>query len=307
MREEIPALLGGERLDRIVAMITDVTRALAAELVDDGSVQVDGKVVTNRSVRIPAGAVVEVGAIPAPVDHTPMGDDDVVLDLVHVDDDVIVVDKQPGLIVHPGSGNPTGTLVNGLLARFPEIAGVGDPARPGVVHRLDKGTSGLLMVARSPAGYAGLVEQLSARTVARRYDTLVWGVPRSSAGMVDAPIGRSRREPTRMTVSSEGREARTRYQVVADFDQPEKLARLECRLETGRTHQIRVHLQAIGHPVVGDQRYGGARTSVPVGRPFLHAAHLGFTHPVTGEEMAFDAPLPPDLATVLEGLHPTPS
>ncbi len=191
-------------------------------------------------------------------------------------------------------------MVNGLLARFPEIARVGDPHRPGIVHRLDKGTSGLLAVARSQAGYEGLVAQLSARTVARAYDTLVWGVPGSSQGMVDAPIGRSRRDPTRMSVASNGRDARTRYEVVTSrFSEPDAASRLTCRLETGRTHQIRVHLSAIGHPVVGDHRYGGARKHVAVDRPFLHATHLGFTHPVTGEELSFDSPLPPDLVAAL--------
>jgi len=307
MREQIPPALAGERLDRIVAMVTDLSRTAAAELVDAGEVTVDGRVVTARSHRVPEGAIVEVDSDGPVAPVGPVGDAGVELHLVHVDDDVVVVDKQPGLVVHPGAGNHDGTLVNGLLARFPEIATVGQPDRPGIVHRLDKGTSGLLMIARSAAAYEGLVAQLGARTVARAYDTLVWGIPASVAGMVDAPIGRSKREPTRMSVASDGRAARTRYEVVATYDEPEKIARLRCRLETGRTHQIRVHLQAIDHPVVGDRRYGGVRASVPVGRPFLHAAHLGFTHPVTGEEMAFDAPLPPDLATVLEGLHPTPS
>ena len=302
MREEIPTLLGGERLDRIVSMLADISRTRAAELVADGLVLVDGVPVTARASRVPTGAIVEAPDQDAIVAAAPVGEPAIDLVVVHADADVVVIDKPPGLVVHPGSGNLDGTVVNAVLARFPEIAGVGDPDRPGIVHRLDKGTSGLLAVARSAVGYESLVAQLSARTVARAYDTLVWGIPASGGGMVDAPIGRSRRDPTRMTVSADGREARTRYEVVATYDLPEPLARLTCKLETGRTHQIRVHLQAIGHPVVGDRRYRGAKPSLPMDRPFLHAAHLGFEHPVTGEHLAFDSPLPPDLAAVLESL-----
>jgi 23S rRNA pseudouridine1911/1915/1917 synthase len=299
MADEIPAALGGERLDRLVSMLHDVSRARASDLVASGAVLVDGAVVTDRSLRVPAGALVAVSGAASVAPELPAGEAGIELEVVHADDDVIVIDKPAGLVVHPGAGNPGGTVVNSLLQRFPEIADVGDPDRPGVVHRLDKGTSGLLAVARSAAGYEGLVAQLSARTVARAYDALAWGVPESSQGMVDAPIGRSRRDPTRMTVAADGREARTRYEVVATFDAPEPAVRLTCRLETGRTHQIRVHLSAIGHPVVGDHRYGGAKGVVALDRPFLHATHLGFTHPVTGEHLAFDSPLPPDLVAVL--------
>jgi len=299
MREEIPALLGGERLDRIVSMLCDISRTAATALIDDGDVRVDGAVVTTRSARVATGSIVEAPDATVVAGGGVEAEPDVPLTVIHADDDVIVVDKPAGLIVHPGAGHPTGTLVNAVLARFPEVAGVGDPARPGVVHRLDKGTSGLLAVARSEAGYTGLVAQLSARTVSRAYDTLVWGIPDSTAGLVDAPIGRSKREPTRMAIATGGREARTRYEVIESFRSPDRLSHLVCRLETGRTHQIRVHLEAIGHPVVGDRRYGGARTSLPLDRPFLHAAHLGFTHPVTGDELAFDAALPADLAKIL--------
>src|SRR5439155_23772111 len=172
-----------------------------------------------------------------------------------------VVDKPPDLVVHPGAGNAAGTMVAGLLARFPELAGVGEADRPGVVHRLDKGTSGLLVVARTPAAYESLVGQLSSRSVERRYRTLVWGWPEPTTGLVDAPIGRSRRDPTRMAVAAGGREARTGYETERRYHEPVEAALLECRLETGRTHQIRVHLAAIGHPVVGDARYRGARSS----------------------------------------------
>jgi 23S rRNA pseudouridine1911/1915/1917 synthase len=191
--------------------------------------------------------------------------------------------------------------VNGLLALDPGIANVGDPARPGIVHRLDRDTSGLLVVARTPQAHARLVAALSERRVERAYDALVWGVPDARRGVIDAPIGRSVHRRTRMAVRGEGRAARTRYEVVREFSRP-KVALLDCRLETGRTHQIRVHLAAIGHPVVGDATYGGARQSLPLDRPFLHARHLAFDHPVTGERVEVDEPLPPDLQAVLDGL-----
>jgi len=222
--------------------------------------------------------------------------------VVFADDDLIVVDKPAGLVVHPGAGNPAGTLVQGLLARFPEVAAVGDPQRPGIVHRLDKGTSGLLLVARSPVAYAALVAQLAEHQVSRGYQALVWGELDADRGLVDAPIGRSARTRTRMTVSATGKQARTRYEVLATYHDPVVVSRLECRLETGRTHQIRVHLAAIDHPVVGDARYGGARASLVVGRPWLHAAALELAHPVSGEPLSFHSALPPELTEVLDRL-----
>jgi 23S rRNA pseudouridine1911/1915/1917 synthase len=221
---------------------------------------------------------------------------------VFADDDVIVVDKPADLVVHPGAGNDRGTMAAGLLARYPEIVDVGDAERPGIVHRLDKGTSGLLVVARTQRAYESLVAQLGARTVDRRYTALVWGHPDPPTGLVDAPIGRSRKDPTRMTITAEGREARTGYELRHRYTQPVEVALLECKLETGRTHQIRVHLAAIGHPIVGDPRYRGARTKFPMTRPFLHAQRLAFDHPVTGERVSFDAPLPPDLDATLARL-----
>ena len=197
---------------------------------------------------------------------------------------MVVVDKPPGLVVHPGAGNPDRTLVNGLLHRFPELAGVGDPARPGIVHRLDAGSSGLLVVARPAAAAAALVEQFAAHTAGRRYDAVVWGHPDAPHGIIDAPIGRDPSDPLKMAVVVDGKRARTEYQVVErDARRPAELARLQCTLETGRTHQIRVHLAAVGHPLVGDPTYGDRRTTLGLRRPFLHAAELTFDHPATGE------------------------
>jgi len=296
----VPAAVEGERLDRVVALLTGLPRARAAELVAEGKVSLDGRPAGARAARVVAGATLEVDVPDDIEDDGAVGPDPSVdVPVVHEDEAVIVVDKPAGLVVHPGAGHRDGTLVGGLLARFPELAGVGDPVRPGVVHRLDRGTSGLLVVARTPAAYDDLVAQLAARTVERRYVALVLGVPEPRSGVVDAPIGRSPRDPTRMAVAATGRPARTHYRVESAFEEPVAAARLACRLETGRTHQVRVHLAAIGHPVVGDARYGGDRPTLPAPRPCLHAARLGFRHPSTGERLAFESAVPADLEEVL--------
>ncbi|MCU1345805.1 MAG: rluD [Acidimicrobiia bacterium] len=301
--EVIPEALDGQRVDRVVAMIGSVSRAVAADLIAQGAVTLAGEVVAAGSARVKLGQElsVEFGSTTEEVALEP--DPSVVFEVVYADDDVIVIDKPQGLVVHPGSGHLTGTLAQGLLARYPEIAGVGDPARPGIVHRLDKGTSGMVMVARSPRAYDSLVGQLSTHTAGREYLALVWGHFTSPNGIVDAPIGRSRRDPTKMAIVAHGKIARTRYEVAAEYEYPEALALVRCWLETGRTHQIRVHLAAIEHSVVGDPQYRGARRAMPVDRPMLHAARLSFEHPGTGEPMSFESPTPADMAAVLSTLR----
>ncbi|MDZ7673643.1 MAG: RluA family pseudouridine synthase [Acidimicrobiales bacterium] len=299
---QTPHSLAGERLDRVIAMLCELSRHDAATLIEAGEVRVDGTVQPRRSFRLDEGQVVELDLPAAGPDAEVVADATVDVAVVHDDDEVIVVDKPAGLVVHPGAGHPTGTLVHGLLARFPELAVVGDPDRPGIVHRLDRDTSGLLVVARTPEAHATLISALQRRAVTRGYHTLVWGHLDQQHGLVDAPIARSPREPTKMAVVRGGREARTEYDVRTRHDRPVPVTELTCRLETGRTHQIRVHLQAIGHPVVGDPRYGGARASLPAPRQFLHAEHLAFVHPGTGATLAFDSPLPADLADVLRRL-----
>jgi 23S rRNA pseudouridine1911/1915/1917 synthase len=301
--ETVPGPLDGERIDRVVAMVTGASRTLVTDWLTSGLVRRNGVVATSRSARVVEGDLIEVDVDldAAPAELVP--EPDVVVPVVYEDDDLLVIDKPAGLVVHPGAGNPTGTMVQGLLARYPEIAGVGDPERPGVVHRLDKDTSGLMLVARSQAAYEELVAMLAAHEVERCYLTLVWGVPEARSGMVDAPIGRSTREPTRMVVSAQGKEARTRYDVVEAFTDPVPCALVECRLETGRTHQIRVHMSAIGHPVVGDDRYRGVRPAIATPRMVLHSAQLSLDHPVRHDErLSFTSPLPADLAAVVEGL-----
>jgi 23S rRNA pseudouridine1911/1915/1917 synthase len=302
MREVVPRALDGQRLDRVVALVTGGSRAEAAALVDEGAVTVGGSPVTTRSHRVAEGDMVDIDLPDRPAEIELAADPSVPVPVVHEDADLIVVDKPAGVVVHPGAGQGSGTLVNGLLARYPEIRDVGQPDRPGIVHRLDKGTSGLLVVAGSAPAYDRLVAMLGRHEIDRRYRTLVWGTVASPSGLVDAPVGRSGRERTRMAVTVRGKPARTWYDVVRTFHQPVEVTELVCRLETGRTHQIRVHMASIGHRVVGDGRYGGDRQSLPLPRPFLHAEHLGFDHPITGEVLTFTSPLPDDLAQVLARL-----
>lgn len=302
----VPDALAGQRLDRVVAIVGDLARAEAGQHVDVGAVWVNGAVVTQRSKRVKLGDEIVVHVTRADAAAGLIGEPSVDVPIVYVDDDVIVIDKPAGLVVHPGSGNQTGTLVHGLIARFPELLEMahGDQAdRPGIVHRLDKGTSGLLMVARHPRAVENLIEQLKSRSVSRHYQALAWGRFTSSSGLIDAPVGRSGSDPTRMTINTHGREARTRYSVMRAFEQPDPCTLVECWLETGRTHQIRVHLTAIGHPVIGDGRYGGSRSNtIASPRPWLHAFSLAFTHPLSGERMSFSSPIPADLAEVVAGL-----
>lgn len=308
INERVGAALDGMRLDRAVALVADVSRAVAARLLREGKVRLDDAVVASGARRVTLGESLALDFEP-PAKARPTPEPDVVFDVVFEDSDVIVVNKPPELVVHPGAGHDRDTLVNGLLSRYPGISTVGDPERPGIVHRLDRGTSGLLVVARSDLAYQSLVEQMRSRRVERVYSCLVWGHLDASSGTIDAPVGRSRRNPLRMTVTDRGRPARTHYEVERRFDRPAAASLLACRLETGRTHQIRVHLKAIGHPVVGDRAYGaGASGTVAAGasltcpRPFLHAMSLAFSHPSSGETVRAAAPLPDDLSAVLASL-----
>ncbi len=314
---EVPALLAGLRADRGVAMVANVSRSEAAALIAAGRVLVDGEVVTVGRTTLREGTTLTVHAH-GTRDEAVAAEPGVRFEVVHADELVAVVDKPAGLVVHPGAGHGAGTLVGGLLARFPELAdlvaaGVCAPDRPGIVHRLDKGTSGLLAVARTADAYHSLVAQLAARTMGRRYLALVAGHVVDDRGAVDAPIGRSARTPTKMAVTAGGKPARTTYTVlgrrgggargsggVGDDPSTAPTTLLELALDSGRTHQIRVHMAAIGHPVIGDARYGRPDARLGPARFFLHAAELAFTHPGTGEPMAFSSSLPEDLRNYLD-------
>lgn len=307
--ERIPEALDGQRIDRVVALISDISRRQAARLIDGGQVELDEAVVRKASLRVAVGALVSFEVEDEP--DSLVGDPDIDLDLAYADEDVLVVNKPAGLIVHPGSGVVSSTLVHALLARYPEVLAVGEADRPGIVHRLDKGTSGLLMVARTALAYESLVAQLSERTVERRYRALVMGHLETDHGLIDAPLGRSPRDATQRAVIAGGRPARTHYEVIdralAKGERALAVTSVYCRLETGRTHQIRAHLSAIGHPVAGDTTYGGVAEldeSGTLQRPFLHAERLGFDHPRTGERMTFSCPVATDLVAIEETLQP---
>jgi 23S rRNA pseudouridine1911/1915/1917 synthase len=281
----------GSRLDRALAGRKEIgTRSLAERLLRDGAVTVDG-VSQPKSHRLEAGARVEVTL---PDESGGLQPEPVTVRTVYEDPHLVVVDKPAGMTVHPGAGASTGTLA----AQLPALGAEGgdDPERPGIVHRLDRDTSGLLVVARSEEAYRALQRAIRDREVARSYLALVRGRPRSRSGRIEAPIGRDRRDPTRRSLDTdEPRDAVTRFEVLELL--PEH-ALLDVRLETGRTHQIRVHLAAIDLPVSGDPTYG-VRGDVGLERQFLHAHALRFAHPVTGEDIDVDSPLPADLATAL--------
>ena len=283
-------------------------------LIEEGRVQVDARVV-KAGHRVREGERVEVAMPAAPREG--LAPEPVALTVVFEDRDVLVVDKPAGMVSHPGAGRLVGTLAAAALAHAPEMAGVGSPRRPGIVHRLDKGTSGLIVLAKTQAAYDSLTAQLARRTVTRRYLCLAQGVMRRDQGTIDAAIGRDPRSRIRMAVVRDGKGKRgvTHYRVLERFGTgPAPITFAECRLETGRTHQIRVHLAALGHPLLGDDTYR-ARRAAPRGDPMLttlieqlggvalHAASLAFLHPTTGAPAQFSCPLPDRMTRILSHLH----
>lgn len=293
---EIPAELDGERADKVVAVLAGVSRARAAELVARGEVRVDGLVVSGRN-RVPSGAWIEFPAPPPPEELEPEVVD---FDVAYEDADLLAVDKPAGLVVHPGAGRRHGTLAAGLLTRFPELRGVGEEGRWGLVHRLDRDTSGLLLVAKSMVVHRALTEALRRRRIQREYLALVQGTFSIPRGTIDAPIGTDPRRPMLRALVPDGRPSVTHYRLRRQWSEP-GVALLDVTLETGRTHQIRVHLAGIGHPVIGDRQYGG-RDPIRAPRLFLHARLLRFEHPVSKTEIEIESPLPVDLRRVLDEL-----
>ncbi|MCH8801897.1 MAG: RluA family pseudouridine synthase [Chloroflexi bacterium] len=288
--------MGESRLDRYLAELnTGLTRSRLRRLIVEGRALVNGEL-AKPSHKVRAGDRVTL-SVPPPR-PTDLMAQDIPVTVVYQDQHLVVIDKPAGLAVHPGPGHPDNTLVNALLALCPDIQGIGGEIRPGIVHRLDKDTSGLMMVAKTHQAHNNLSDQIKARQVTKGYLALVEGVPAPAQGKVDAPVGRHPRRRTRMAVVVGGKEARTSYRTREKF-QGHSL--LELYLETGRTHQIRVHMAHIGHPLVGDTTYGHA--SPLVDRHFLHAFHLGFKHPVSGESLEFQTGLPSDLTPALDALR----
>jgi 23S rRNA pseudouridine1911/1915/1917 synthase len=290
---ELSADDSGERLDVFVTRRLDgLTRSRVRRLIDDGHIQVDGEV-AKASLRLEEGQKVSV-ALPEPTPSAAQPEP-IPLDVIYEDADLLVINKPPGMTVHPAPGHATSTLVNAVLAHSHDLSGIGGVIRPGIVHRLDRDTSGIIVVAKNDAAHTALAGQLKERQVEKTYVALVEGTPKPAEGVIDAPIARDPRNRQRMAIVEGGRDSVTSYRVVERLS---GVSLVEARPKTGRTHQIRVHLAAIGHPIVGDRVYG--HISPLAGRQFLHASRIVFAHPATGARMELEAPLPSDLRDVLE-------
>ena len=306
--QEFVVKRGGDRLDLFLAGTgSGLTRSQVGRLTEEGYVLLNGSVPkAGRKLR-PGDRILITVPLPRPVKLTP---EDIPLNIVYQDSELLVVDKPAGLTVHPAPGHPSHTLVNALLALCPDLQGIGGEIRPGIVHRLDKDTSGLMVVAKSSGAHLGIGNQIRRRTVRKGYLALARGRVQPAEGRIDAPIGRDRGNRKRMAVVPGGREASTSYKVLRYFhgESEERAADcsyLEVFLKTGRTHQIRVHMASIGHPLVGDALYGkkSAVLATRLDRQFLHAHILGFRHPATDEYLEFSSPLPADLRSLIEALE----
>ncbi|GAB4394475.1 MAG: RluA family pseudouridine synthase [Kiloniellaceae bacterium] len=319
-RHEVTAApeAAGGRLDRLLAeALPQLSRSRLKALIEEGRVSSGGRAVTSPSAKVKAGqtfAIIVPEAQPAA-----LAAQAIPLEILYEDKDLIVLNKPAGLVVHPAAGNPDRTLVNALLAHCgPELTGIGGEQRPGIVHRLDKDTSGLMVAAKTETAHHGLVEQFAARSIERSYLALVWGLPRPAEGTITGNIGRSPRNRKKMAVLQRGgRPAETDYRVLKVF-QGGAVSLVECRLKTGRTHQIRVHMAEAGHPLLGDPLYGRGGTgsrrarSLPegaqaalaaLGRQALHAKTLGFQHPRSGDVLQFESELPPDIGALISSLE----
>ena len=294
----VPVDLAGERIDKVIATVLDLSRGRVKEIIDKGSATVDGLPVRSGARAVPGTSI---SVTVEDIDENLAPDPSVDFDVVHEDGDIIVVDKPVGVVVHPGSGRSMGTLANGLLDRFPDLEGVGQQDRWGIVHRLDRDTSGLLVVARTQRSYDRLVDMMRKRSITRRYLAGVAGGFTNATGTIDAPIARDPSNPTRMGIERTGREAITHYRRLAQWTDRD-VTLLSVMLETGRTHQIRVHMRAIDRPVLGDSAYGRRGIVGDPGRPWLHARQLTFDHPT--QELTIDlvSQLPRDLSASLDTL-----
>lgn len=288
--------VAGERLDKAVSLLNEeLSRSQAQQMIKDGHILVNGqgtktnyKCSTDDKIEISFPEPEELDVLPEEMD----------LDIYYEDGDVLVVNKPKGMVVHPAPGHASGTLVNGLMAHCKDLSGINGVLRPGIVHRIDKDTSGLLMVAKNDMAHESLVNQLVEKTVTRKYQAIVHGTIPHDYGTVDAPLGRDPKDRQSMTVVDGGKHAVTHFHVIHRY---KDFTHVECQLETGRTHQIRVHMKYIGYPLAGDPKYGPRKT-LEIGGQALHAGVLGFMHPRTGEYMEFEAPLPAYFSELLEKL-----
>ena len=288
----------GVRLDAFLSADGALTRSQAARLIAEGRVRVNGKPAA-KSARLSGGETVTVD-VPQ-LRETALPPQNIPLDVVYEDDDVIVVNKPTGLVVHPAPGHPDGTLVNALLHHCGDsLSGIGGEKRPGIVHRIDRDTSGLIIAAKNDAAHLALSAQLKDHSLSRTYECLVTGNMKQDSGTVDAPIGRSSADRKKMAVVPTGRRAVTHWEVVARYP---GVTHLRCRLETGRTHQIRVHMAYIGHPILGDTVYGAKKPVPGLTGQCLHAVGLRFVHPRTGEPVELHCPLPPEFTAMLQKLQ----
>lgn len=287
----------GERIDKALSQMEAAwSRSQISNWLDEERILVNGAAVKAK-YKVKQGDVIEV-TVPE-VEDLEIIPEDLNLEIVYEDADVLVVNKPRGMVVHPAPGHTTGTLVNGLMHHCKDLSGINGVARPGIVHRIDKDTSGLLMVAKNDVAHEGLVNQLVDKSVTRKYTALVHGHIAHEKGTIDAPIGRDQKDRQKQAVVDKGKHAVTHFQVIERFGE---FTLVECRLETGRTHQIRVHMNYIGFPLAGDPKYGPRKT-IDFGGQVLHAGVLGFIHPVTKEYLEFEAPLPEDFKQLLEELR----
>lgn len=292
----------GTRIDVVLSLvIEEASRSHLQKLIDIGRVEVNGEPCDSKKYKVKTGDAVKV-TVPELV-HLNVLPEDIPIDIVFEDEDVLVVDKPKGMVVHPAAGNYTGTLVNAILYHCKTLSSINGVIRPGIVHRIDKDTSGLLMIAKNDAAHRSLADQLAAHSITRTYHAVVYHNFQEDTGTVDAPIGRDPKNRLKMAVTRlNSKEATTHYKVLQRFG---SFTYIECRLETGRTHQIRVHMAHINHPLLGDAVYGPKKKAMGVESQLLHAKVLGFRHPRTGEYMEFDSPLPQEFVNVLKKLGGT--
>ena len=296
MEVRIEASVVGQRLDKAVAELTDLSRSLANEQIKDGRILINGQA-KKAKYAVKEGDVISY-ELPEPevVEYVP---EDIPLEIVYQDEDVAVVNKPQGMVVHPSAGHTSGTLVNALMYHIKDLSGINGVLRPGIVHRIDKDTSGLLMIAKNDQAHVALADELKDKKSLRKYWAIVHGNLPNDRGVIEAPIGRSEKDRKKQAVTAKGKPALTRFQVLERFGD---YSLVELQLETGRTHQIRVHMAYIGHPVAGDEVYGPRKTLKGHGQ-FLHARTLGFTHPRTGEVLEFTAGVPAIFQETLKKLR----